>query len=190
MTPRRKTENELTKEAIVSAASIQFQANGYRHVSMRSLAKDLQCSHGALYYHFNNKAELFYEVVSFYFDKLNEQMNRAEAQYLSQDEKLTQLLLGYIEFGLNHQQYYEFMFMVKEKEIDALSKRAANESYDQFSIMLNKLSNQQASIADIYSTFIALHGFVAHYLYRVKDFADVQDAAQKHVHFLKRAIMN
>ncbi|MED4129350.1 TetR/AcrR family transcriptional regulator [Shouchella miscanthi] len=190
MTPRRTIANELTKEMIVEVASQQFQTKGYQHVSMRSLAKELQCSHGALYYHFNNKAELFFEVVSRYFEKLNDLIKKVQAKSVKNEEKLIELLLCYLEFGLHYQVHYEFMFMIKDPAIDALSKRAANQSYDLFAKALGSFSNNDASIGDVYSTFVSLHGFVAHYIHRVNNFPEVEEAAKKHVQFLTKAILS
>lgn len=190
MTPRRTTVNELTKEMIIEVANQQFQTKGYQHVSMRSLAKELQCSHGALYYHFNNKAELFYEVVSRYFELLNGMIKTVHTKPIRNEEKLIELLFSYLKFGLHYQVHYEFMFMIKDPAIDALSKRAANESYALFSEALGNFSNNVASIGDVYSTFVSLHGFVAHYIHRVNDFTEVEEAAKKHVQFLTKAILS
>ena len=48
-----------------------FAQSGYQHVSMRKIAQELNYSHGALYYHFKNKAELFYAIISRDFSLLN-----------------------------------------------------------------------------------------------------------------------
>ncbi|WP_054706509.1 TetR/AcrR family transcriptional regulator [Bacillus sp. JCM 19041] len=54
MSPR-KSSQELTKEMIVKEADEQFKQKGFQHVSMRGIAKQLGCSHGALYYHLRTK---------------------------------------------------------------------------------------------------------------------------------------
>lgn len=63
MSPRKSGHPELTREMIMDAARDLFVQKGYQHVSMRQIAKELNYSHGAIYYHFKNKAELFYALV-------------------------------------------------------------------------------------------------------------------------------
>ena len=58
MTPRKAVDNELTKEMIMDTARELFAEQGFQHVSMRKIAQSLGYSHGALYYHFKNKAEI------------------------------------------------------------------------------------------------------------------------------------
>ena len=67
MSPRKSVLQELTREMIMEAARNLFVRNGYQHVSMRQIAKELGYSHGALYYHFENKAALFYALVEEHF---------------------------------------------------------------------------------------------------------------------------
>src|SRR6478609_6565172 len=72
MSPRKSVEKELTRDTILDTARSLFAQSGYQHVSMRKIAQELNYSHGALYYHFQNKAELFYAIISRDFSLLNE----------------------------------------------------------------------------------------------------------------------
>ncbi|GAA3328082.1 hypothetical protein GCM10020331_070620 [Ectobacillus funiculus] len=102
--PQEKSvQQELTREMIMDAARDLFVQNGYGHVSMRQIAKELGYSHGAIYYHFTNKAELFYAMVQEHFHMLDHILANIMEQDLEQHEKLKQVLLGFIEFGLTHQ---------------------------------------------------------------------------------------
>lgn len=60
---RRAVEQELSRERILEAARHLFITKGYRAISMRSIGQHLGYSHGSLYYHFKEKAELFYAIV-------------------------------------------------------------------------------------------------------------------------------
>src|SRR5699024_3705877 len=71
MAARRAGEQSLTRNMIMDASRYLFTEKGYQYVSMRQIAKELKCSHGAIYYHFKNKAELFYALVSDHFRKLD-----------------------------------------------------------------------------------------------------------------------
>jgi AcrR family transcriptional regulator len=188
MSPRKPSTKDLTKEMIINEAHKQFITKDFHQVSMRSIAKELGCSHGAIYYHFKNKAEIFYAILGDYFSELNnildENMNGPE----DHSTKLMNVFVGYMAFGLNHQSQYELMFIMRDSEIDGLSQEAANLSYGKFAQSVQSLSNTELSISDIHSTFIALHGFVAHYRHYVKNFEEAKEAVEVHAKFLIKAL--
>lgn len=59
MAPRKSAEQELSREMIMDRARELFVTKGYQHVSMRQVAKELNCSHGAIYYHLKIKQSYF-----------------------------------------------------------------------------------------------------------------------------------
>ena len=113
MAPRKAVQQELTRAMIMDAARDLFVKNGYQHVSMRQIAKVLGYSHGAIYYHFKNKAELFYALVEEHFHMLDQKLDQALNLNKNNAEKLKDVLLGFIEFGLTYQSHYEIMFLIK-----------------------------------------------------------------------------
>src|SRR5690625_4816594 len=102
---RNRKKTELTREGIMDVAREFLVEKGYVNVSMRQIANELNCSHGAIYYHFKNKAELFYALVEDHFLMLEEKMNRTIKEPIKKEEKLRKLLLGFIQFGLDYQSH-------------------------------------------------------------------------------------
>ncbi len=188
MSPRKSTSQELTREIILQKARTQFVKQGFQHVSMRSIAKQLDCSHGAIYYHFKNKAELFYAIVEDDFSKLNNLLDESVHGPEDNSTKLFNVFIRFIEFGLNHQSQYEIMFMVRNTEVDSLSQAAANLSYQKFAQTVQSLSAKKNEIIDIWSAFISLHGFVSHYRGFVNNFDEAKLAAKSHVNFILRGL--
>lgn len=186
MAPRKSVEQELTKEMIMDAARDLFVTKGYQHVSMRQIAKELDYSHGAIYYHFTNKAELFYELVEEHFHMLDEKLDQIMAEEIDQEEKLEHVLLGFIEFGLTYQSHYEIMFLIKDEEVRNFINQGPNNSYERFAQIIHKLAGEKAAIQEIWSLFLSLHGFVTHYLRRVSSYEDIKGMAKAHVKFLIR----
>ncbi len=184
MSPRKRASEELTKEMILKEAQTQFEKKDFQNVSMRNIAKQLGCSHGAIYYHFKNKAELFYMIIEEHFSKLNALLDETTEGPENDETKLKNVFLRFIEFGLNHQSQYELMFMLRNKEVDSLSQQAANESYQKFAQAVQSLSSNQLTVADIWSIFIALHGFVSYYRGFVSHFEEAEAAAISHVNFI------
>ncbi|WP_096200273.1 TetR/AcrR family transcriptional regulator [Bacillus sp. FJAT-45350] len=188
MSPRKPASQELTKEMILKEARIQFVIKGYNQVSVRNIAKKLGCSHGSIYYHFKNKAELFYAIVEEDFSVLNKLVDETIHGDEDDEKKLIILFIRFIEFGLNHQNQYELMFMVRNDEVDSLSQEAAHLSYQKFARAVQLLANNQLAIKDIWSAFISLHGFVSHHWGYVDSFEEARDGAIAHVNFILIAL--
>jgi len=172
----------------MQTARAEFVKKGFQQVSMRGIAKLLGCSHGAIYYHFKNKAELFYGIVEADFSSLNQQLEEIATGSEAKLDKLQSILTRFIEFGLNNQSQYEMMFMLRNTEVDSLSQTAANKSYQNFAETVQSLSDKRLEIKDIWSAFIALHGFVSHYHGYVENYEAAQSAAESHVRFVVRGL--
>ncbi|MEC2075275.1 TetR/AcrR family transcriptional regulator [Metabacillus fastidiosus] len=188
MTPRKSVARELTREMIMDAARDLFVKNGYMHVSMRQIAKELGCSHGAIYYHFKNKAELFYALVQEHFYMLDQKLEEILSKNLNPTEKLHEVLLGFIEFGLTNQSHYEIMFLIKDEEVKNFINEGPDKVYEKFAQSVQSLCDKKITIQEIYSIFLSLHGFVTHYCRHVNTYEDVKEFAKAHVKFLLKAV--
>lgn len=188
MAARKKAQEELTREMIVKTANQLFLSKDFHKVSMRAVAQELGCTHGAIYHHFTNKADLFYAVVEQYFDELNEKLDLALVSDGHADDKILQVFLGFIEFGLDHQSQYEFMFMMHDEDTDPLTQQASNKSYIKFVETLQQLSSNTLAPFTIYAAFIALHGFVSTYRGRVNTYDEADEAAAHFAQFLLKAL--
>lgn len=188
MTPRKTVQQELTREMIMDAARNLFAEKGYQHVSMRQIAKELGYSHGAIYYHFQNKAELFFALVESHFHMLNNTLEEIMQRDLEDREKLKEIFVGYIKFGLTYQSHYEIMFLIKDEEVRNFINQEPNHTYEKFAHSVHSLCGKNISIQDVWSTFLSLHGFVTQYCRHVVGFDDVKGLAEGHANFLLRAL--
>jgi AcrR family transcriptional regulator len=189
VTPRKSAKQELTKEAIIDVARELFVSEGYATVSMRVIAKYLNCSHGAIYYHFKNKAELFYEIVEADFNKLNQELEDVISEtHTSGEEKIFAILYRFIKFGLTHQKHYEVMFMIRDEDLECYMQDGPSKSYAHFAEAIASLNTRQLTAQEIWSLFISMHGFVSHYCRAEIIFEDIKDLAIAHVQFLIKAI--
>lgn len=188
MAPRKAVAQELTREMIMDVARGLFREKGYQHVSMRQIAQELNYSHGAIYYHFKNKADLFFAIVKRDFSLLDGLLEDILGRQLEPQDKLRELLLGFIEFGLTHQSHYEIMFLIKDEEVQNLMDDGPSASYEKFAKALQALSGNRMTIKSIWSVFLSLHGFVTHYCRTNQTYEDVRLLAESHVSFLLKAI--
>ena len=58
------------KEKIIKTALKYFANNGYKNTSLEIIAKELNITKPAIYYHFKNKNELYNKIFIFYFSNL------------------------------------------------------------------------------------------------------------------------
>lgn len=189
MSPRKSVGQELTREMIMNAARDLFAAKGFQHVSMRQIAKELDYSHGAIYYHFKNKAELFFALVEEHFKMLNSTLAELMERDLDNREKLKEIFIGYIKFGLTYQSHYEIMFLIKDEEVKNFINQEPNHTYENFARSVYSLcDSKKVSLQDIWSIFLSLHGFVTQYCRHVVGYDEVEGLAKMHAEFLLRAI--
>lgn len=186
--PKRTAVRDLSREAIMHAARDLFVNKGYQHVSMRQIAQKLKISHGAIYYHFKNKAELFSALVDDHFHLLDQELDRIMQGSLEPQEKLREVMLGFIEFGLTHQSHYEIMFLTKDEEVIQCINQGPNQSYEKFAQAVFNLLDKKIALQEIWYLFLSLHGFVSHYLRHVNSYEDVKELAKWHVDFLIKAV--
>jgi AcrR family transcriptional regulator len=188
MSPRKSVQQELTRGMIMDAARNLFVKKGYQHVSMRQIAKELDYSHGALYYHFKNKAELFYALVEEHFSMLDEILDDVKQQPTGYKEKLENILLSFMEFGLTHPSHYEIMFMIKDEEVLSFINQGPHRTYEKFAQSVYVLCDKKVSLQAIFSIYLSLHGFVTHYCRNGATYEEVKDLAVSHMKFLIKSI--
>lgn len=192
---RKAVDQELTRERIVEVARHLFVTKGYRAISMRSIGQQLGYSHGSLYYHFNDKAELFYAIAQDDFQNLGRLFERTMSH--SPNDGMTRLehvMLEFIQYGLTHPHNYEIMFMTRDEELLAYAHTEQGRCMELFyAIVRQSLGPQGKSEQERHhiprSLFLALHGFVSYYIQDNVSYDEVKPAAIAHVRFLcKRAV--
>jgi AcrR family transcriptional regulator len=190
---RRAVEQELSRERILEAARNLFITKGYRAISMRSIGQHLGYSHGSLYYHFKEKAELFYAIVLEDFAHLAHRLIQAtgveETKELS---KLEYLMMEFISFGLNHPHQYEIMFMIRDEELLSYCRTEQGRCFELFtSIVLSYLKEElvvEGADALPRTLFLSLHGFISYYIQDRSTFEEVKTIAISHVKILCRDV--
>ncbi|KAB8139355.1 TetR/AcrR family transcriptional regulator [Gracilibacillus oryzae] len=188
MAARRAVEKELTQQMIIDVAHELFVEEGYQNVSMRKIAKSLGYSHGAIYYHFTSKADLFTAMVDQDFAMINKEIDKLDQLELSNKEKLRELLLGYIQFGVTYKNHYEVMFLIRDKEINSYDMESPIKSYQKFAAKIAEFTNNQLPVPVIWSVFLMLHGFVAQYCRTDQSFENIKSMADIHVDLILRSI--
>ncbi|MGV2621680.1 UNVERIFIED_CONTAM: TetR/AcrR family transcriptional regulator [Halobacillus marinus] len=189
ITPRKPIEQQVEQEAILNVARDLFVKKGFRDVSMRKIAAELEMSHGMIYYHFNNKAGLFYAVVAKDFallDEILEEIMKGEADPV---QKLKHLFVAYMKFGIDYSSHYEMMFLIKDEQLNTLMNEEPNRSYERFAKAVAALVGPKcATTQSIWSAFLSLHGFVVHYYKTGQTFNEMKSLVEGHAEFIIKSL--
>lgn len=194
MCARRVVEEELSRERILQEARALFALHGYSNLTMRSIAKALGYSHGALYYHFKDKAELFYALVVEDFNALlakqKELLEQTDVREVSQ---LKRLMLEFVRFGLSNPHHYEIMFMIRDPELKRYSRHKQGQCLDLFSSVVRRvIAGKPDAGKRMYtlpwSLFMSLHGFISYSIHFNQSFEEVRAFAEEHIDYLCKGI--
>ncbi|MBU7319706.1 TetR/AcrR family transcriptional regulator [Paenibacillus oleatilyticus] len=187
---RKAVAQELSRTRILEEARQLFIEHGYHALTMRSIAKSMGYSHGALYYHFSEKAELFYALVNEDFKMLLERqkdmLNRSRLGDIGQLEKL---MLEFIRFGLDNPHHYEIMFMIKDPELLRYSREEQSQCLDLFAAVVRAVvsrqpGNEKKMYSLPWSLFMSIHGFISYNIHYNQAYQDVRKLAEQHVKYL------
>lgn len=100
-----------TRSAILEAAKRLFLDTGYHKASMRALAKEAGISTGPLYFHFQNKSDVFFAICCEGLDLLNADVRKAAAEELSDAFKLRDIFTAFQNFFYREPLYTQIIRM-------------------------------------------------------------------------------
>src|ERR1700730_14788743 len=111
---RRERYRQETRSEILSAAREIFVRHGFEGFSMRTLAREVGCSLGAIYLYFTSKEELFDVLVEESFAHLYETLvSLLKERGKDPARQLKRGLRLYVEWGLKHPSEYQIAFVVR-----------------------------------------------------------------------------
>jgi AcrR family transcriptional regulator len=110
-TGRRNQQKQETRELILDACRELLLSEGFHGLSMRKLAAKVGYSATAIYFHFPDKDALLGELVEREFMKFRRAFDRAGQVSSDPLERLRQMGMIYVDFGLEQTAAYKFLFM-------------------------------------------------------------------------------
>jgi AcrR family transcriptional regulator len=103
----------LRLDILDAAEQLLAEKGSPDQVSMRAIADRVGVSPPAIYLHFEDKDELFFECCNRRFTEMGERMRAAAAQQGSAMARIEAMGRSYIEFGLSRGEQYEVMLLGK-----------------------------------------------------------------------------
>lgn len=148
-------------------------SEGYEGLSMRKIARAVGCSATSIYLYFESKDALTHALIDEGMDRLHDSLEAAEREASTASERLDRLCHAYVQFGLDHPEYYQIMFQLHPQRMERYpveSYRRARRNIERFGAALAagaadgtlRAPTDAARAADVLWT--ALHGLVSLHL--------------------------
>ncbi len=109
---RKEREKIEMKRLIIGAAMRMFLIEGYEKTSIRNIAEQIEYSPATIYLYYKDKDELLYDVQRQAFDALY-QFFASKVTHKDPFKRLEELGKAYIQFGLEQQELYDLMFIIR-----------------------------------------------------------------------------
>src|SRR5690349_7162977 len=109
---RKERQKVEMKSLILEAVNNLFLTQGFDQVSIRNIADEIEYSPATIYLYFKDKNDIFLAL----HDKSFKAFNAFTADIFKIKDpfkRLTALGERYIDFALQHPQYYEMMFIIE-----------------------------------------------------------------------------
>ena len=126
-----------TKKHIIKTARKLFSEYSYLGVSMNDIAKKLNITKAALYYHFTSKTEIYTKVLDEVFDNLSLSITEAFDEKTT-DKKLRKLIKNYLDFGFKEKNLIKAL-MLKLSPDDSQIKKYIIQSREQTADLIQPL---------------------------------------------------
>ena len=107
---RKLRQKEEVRASILRAAWELVEKEGWQALSIRKIAEAIEYSAPVIYDHFENKEAILLEFTKRGFQALNEELEKAKAQFLGPEQQVEAMAYAYWHFAFNNKEYYQLMY--------------------------------------------------------------------------------
>lgn len=126
------------RKKILKGARAHYRAVGIDQFSMRGAADEIGVTAAALYYHFDDRAELLAEIVRIGFVRLLESL-RAATDAETAAGRLRESCRAYVRFALEHPRDYEAMFLDETVPVKRFSESLTRGESPTFQFLVDQV---------------------------------------------------
>ncbi|MBD7938486.1 MULTISPECIES: TetR/AcrR family transcriptional regulator [Cytobacillus] len=178
----------ISADKIVAVVKELVTDNAYHNITLEEIAMKMRCQVKALTVHFNHMDALLYRIIEEDFNVLTQMIVTIQYGDDNKIDKLNQLLVSFMEFGINLHHRYDLLFAFYTSNDKHSITEIAQKTYYRFEYAVLQLKEQQTEESLVYSAFIALHGFIQHHKGYVKDFEEIRSYAEAHAWFVLKGL--
>lgn len=126
MTSRQKQRSEMTKQAILDAATALFSQKKYHQVTMREIARQAHCSHTTIFLYFKDKEDLLCELAIPMLDQLKAELKMVvERTEWSLLVRLKEISMAFVKFSLRNRSLYDVIFLAEGSNVEETAPKLA-----------------------------------------------------------------
>jgi len=157
------------KKRIIKAAREVLLKQGYRSMSLRTIARKIGVSATSIYLHFEGKDDLVHKLMEKTIARLNNKLENEVDRYEDPIKKLEALARKYVDFALNQPREYQIIYLISSDEMTRYPKekfRKARRGYEIVTQVLQEgvesglLSESKPRMA-AYTFWAQLHGVMS-----------------------------
>lgn len=166
---RKKAVQEM-KDNILNVAESLFLNDGYERTTIRKIAQEVGCNPATLYNYFQNKETIFFGLQERAFSKFYQIFEDLRNSEIKGFKKLKKIGRRYIDFGVNHPNYYELMFLMKHPmavaEVIDPNWKIGEKNYDFLKEVIQEcIEEDSIAVHDVeagaFMIWSMIHGFVS-----------------------------
>lgn len=166
---RKERHKENLKQEILNAAKKLFMKDGYEATSIRKIAAEIEFSPTTIYLYYKDKNDILYALHQEGFKMLADRFF-ALSTIENPFERLKAMGRSYLKFAVEHPDFYELMFVIKEP-IEFLNKHCGSADWEEgkesFEYLLDTIIDCQkhgyftSQNPELFSIFVwsTVHGF-------------------------------
>lgn len=111
---RKLKEKERIRKRIMNSARKIALKSGWHSVTIRKIADSIDYAPPIVYEHFENKEDLFKELVYMGFSMLKDEIDKAKSKATDTKSLLKELSLAQWDFAFNNKDLYQLMFSIEK----------------------------------------------------------------------------
>ncbi|MDL0431261.1 TetR family transcriptional regulator [Marinobacter sp. TBZ242] len=126
---RTKEDAEKTRQTVLEAALKLFSRDGYSLTTLSRIAKEAGCSRGPIYWHFQNKDDLYEAVLAYSQEPLETLVTECAGMRETPIEAMDRFIEQWLGLLANNRQYRQsFEILLNKTELtDAMSRTLKRE---------------------------------------------------------------
>lgn len=132
-----ESNKDITRENIISAASIAFSKFGFKKTTLDDIASFTNVSKTGIYYYFKNKEEVFNEVIKKEAEKLQTLLIEAVKQESKPIDKLFAYVNARMLYMENISNYYSALKSDLMEQLNTINQSRAEFDKIEISILIN-----------------------------------------------------
>jgi len=187
---RKQREREKVRDNIINAAVKIAIAEGWQSVTIRKIADSIEYTPPIVYEHFENKEDLFKELVLYGFSILHALADKSQSEELSPREQLINLSLAHWDFAFANKELFQLMFSLERLNPNEEVMKRGFKLYSIFTEISGK--SEKEAIALIFNWMCLVQGTISVFMHfegtENLKYLDTDNTRELFVDFIKRFI--